>query len=37
LPNALAILGIAAIVTSGLGIILLDRRKMREPVPAASE
>jgi drug/metabolite transporter (DMT)-like permease len=34
LPNPIAILGIAAIVASGLGIILLDRRLPRTPASA---
>lgn len=35
LPNPLALVGIAAIMASGLAIVLLDRRKVREfaPVP----
>ncbi len=37
LPNPIALLGIAAIVASGLGIILLDRRVTRTPVPAVPE
>jgi drug/metabolite transporter (DMT)-like permease len=37
LPNALALVGIAAIVASGLGIILLDRHKARSHAPAAQE
>jgi drug/metabolite transporter (DMT)-like permease len=35
LPNPLALIGIATIVTSGLGIVLLDRR--RTPVPVLQE
>jgi drug/metabolite transporter (DMT)-like permease len=34
LPNPLALVGIAAIVASGLGIILVDRRKTRTLAPA---
>ena len=34
LPNPLALLGIATIVASGLGIILIDRRKRRSLAPA---
>jgi drug/metabolite transporter (DMT)-like permease len=37
LPNPIAFLGIAAIVASGLGIILLDRRLPRTAVPAVQE
>lgn len=37
LPNPVALLGIAAIVASGLGIVLLDRRVTRTPVPAIPE
>ena len=37
LPNPIAFLGIAAIVASGLGIILLDRRLSRTPAPAVQE
>jgi drug/metabolite transporter (DMT)-like permease len=37
LPNPLALLGIAAIVASGLGIVLFDRRMSRSPVPAVPE
>jgi drug/metabolite transporter (DMT)-like permease len=33
LPNPLALVGIAAIVASGLGIILVDRRKARALEP----
>jgi drug/metabolite transporter (DMT)-like permease len=36
LPNPIALLGIAAIVASGLGIVLLDRRVTRTPVPAVA-
>ena len=37
LPNPLALVGIAAIVMSGLGIVLLDRRISRTPAPAVPE
>jgi drug/metabolite transporter (DMT)-like permease len=37
LPNPIAVFGIAAIVASGLGIILLDRRLARTPAPAVQE
>jgi drug/metabolite transporter (DMT)-like permease len=37
LPNPLALVGIAAIVASGLGIILIDRRKTRALAPALPE
>jgi drug/metabolite transporter (DMT)-like permease len=37
LPNPVALLGIAAIVASGLGIVLLDRRISRAPAPALPE
>lgn len=37
LPNPIALVGIAAIVASGLGIILLDRRPARTPAAAAQE
>jgi len=37
LPNPIALLGIAAIVASGLGIVLFDRRISRVPAPAAQE
>jgi drug/metabolite transporter (DMT)-like permease len=37
LPNPLALAGIAAIVASGLGVVLLDRRLMRDPAPAVLE
>jgi drug/metabolite transporter (DMT)-like permease len=37
LPNPLALVGIAAIVASGLGIILIDRRKTRSLAPAMTE
>jgi drug/metabolite transporter (DMT)-like permease len=37
LPNPLAMLGIATIVASGLGVILIDRRKARSLAPAISE
>ncbi len=34
LPNPMALAGIAIIVASGLGLILLDRRSRRSPAPA---
>jgi drug/metabolite transporter (DMT)-like permease len=37
LPNPIALLGIAAIVASGLGIVLFDRRISRMPAPAVQE
>ena len=37
LPNPLALVGIAAIVASGLGIVLLDRRITRTPARAVPE
>jgi drug/metabolite transporter (DMT)-like permease len=35
LPNPLALVGIAAIMASGLAIVLLDRRKVRELAPVS--
>ena len=37
LPNPVALAGIAAIVASGLGIVLLDRRVTRMPAPAVQK
>ena len=37
MPNPIALLGIAAIVASGLGILLFDRRVSRTPAPAVQE
>jgi drug/metabolite transporter (DMT)-like permease len=37
LPNPIALLGITAIVASGLGIVLFDRRISRIPAPAVQE
>ena len=37
LPNPLALAGIATIVASGLGVVLLDRRLMRDPAAAILE
>ena len=36
-PNPLALLGIAAVVASGLGVVLMDRRKARVLVPPIPE
>ncbi len=37
LPNPLALLGITAIIASGLAIVLLDRRLIQAPRPAIQE
>jgi threonine/homoserine efflux transporter RhtA len=37
LPNPVALIGIAAIVASGLGIVLLDRRRRPRLAPAIPE
>ena len=36
-PNPLALLGISAIIVSGLAIVLLDRRLVQVPAPAAQD